>query len=129
MTIAFWFFLRQDSTGSFRTIFSKGNSHDEMEMVLQLWPNDRRLHWKLFPDAKTTVQVDSVGQLLMRRWTMISLTISSNSMSIFLNGRKDNTVTTNSDRGIVVGAPFFFGKDPWFPGVGCYIEELKIFSK
>ena len=65
----------------------------------------------------------------MRRWTMISLTISSNSMAIFLNGRKDITVTTNSDRGIVPGSPFYFGKDPWFPGVGCYIEELKIYSK
>jgi hypothetical protein len=43
LTMSFWMFLLEDSTGSWRTIVHKGNHHREMHHAIKLWPKERRI--------------------------------------------------------------------------------------
>jgi len=47
-TIALWLYLLEDSIGSWRTIFSVGSGPDDLLPALLLYPDERRLHARLF---------------------------------------------------------------------------------
>lgn len=42
MTIIFWIYLLEDSTGNWRTLLHKGNSIQQLSPTVMLWPKERR---------------------------------------------------------------------------------------
>lgn len=42
LTIMFWIYLLEDSTGTWRTILNKGNGIQELSPTIMLWPKERR---------------------------------------------------------------------------------------
>ncbi len=42
VTIMFWVYLLEDSTGNWRTLLHKGNSIQQLTPTIMLWPKERR---------------------------------------------------------------------------------------
>lgn len=139
LSIALWVYLLEDSMGSWRTIFSKGSSADELNPAMLLYPDERRLHLRLSSSAadseSTHGVLDSTGLLPLRRWTHLALTSTGGVMRLYVNGQLDGEaiVDASSTAGVpnLAGnkAPIRIGRDPWRAGFKGYIDDFRWYTR
>ena len=77
LTVAFWMYLLEDSTNSYRTLVRKAKVVQDMTPAIMLLPNDRRLHIRLSTTASSrsdtaVVGFDSTAVIPLRRWTHVA---------------------------------------------------------
>lgn len=89
VSISFWLFLIEDSTGEWRTLIQKGNSQQELTPTIMLFPKERRLHARVSTDASINEGLDSKSVIPMKRWTHISMVMSNQVLQLFINGIMD----------------------------------------
>merc|ERR1740117_315633 len=75
MSVMFWMFLLEDSTGSMRTILRKGSSGDERTPTILLEGDDTRLKIMVSSEANDKESFRSVAYIPVRRWTHVALLI------------------------------------------------------
>ena len=74
MTISFWIYLLQDSTGGWRTILKKGTETDGTPNLM-LWPNKRKIHARVTTELEPNAGLESIAVLPLRRWTHVAFTM------------------------------------------------------
>ena len=92
LTITFWLYLLEDSTGNWRTIFSKGNTVQEITPTIMLWPKERRLHVRVSTENFWNEGIESRGIINMRQWVHISVVISGQMIQLYMNGNLDSEI-------------------------------------
>lgn len=92
ISVSFWVYLLQDSTGSWRTILSKGDSLQEITPTVMLWPKERRLHVRVSTEVFWNEGLESRGVLNMKQWVHISVVVSGQMIQLYINGSLDNQV-------------------------------------
>lgn len=55
-----------------------------------LWPNSRRFHIRVSTDSNWNEDFDSTGLLPLRRWTQITMTMSTQLVQFYINGILDS---------------------------------------
>lgn len=132
MTIALWVYLREDSVGAWRTIFSKGSTADELNPALLLYPDERRLRAHLSPHAQENENrhgvLDSTGLLPLRRWTHLALTSTGGVMRLYINGQLDGEAIVSSNY-VSNHAPLHIGRDPWRAGIKAYVDDFRWYNR
>ncbi|MCQ2818553.1 MAG: LamG domain-containing protein [archaeon] len=128
LSVSFWIYLLEDSTGNWRTILQKGENIQELTPTIMLWPNERRLHVRAGSESVWNDGLESKGLLNLRQWTHIALVISGQMMQLFINGNLDSQ-TILKGKVLFNKGDFHIGKDAWHSGVKCYIDEFKIYGK
>jgi len=126
-TLSFWIYLLQDSVGVWRTIIHKGNKYTETTPTVQLWPNENRLHVRVSTDTNWNDGIDSNGALMMGRWSHVAVIVTNQLIQLFLNGQLDNQAILESPVALNNG-PFHVGGDPWHPGVGMFIDDIRFYD-
>jgi len=132
-TVEMWIYLRQDSTGDWRTVLHKGGHDEERTPTLFLEPLTRGLEFFV----STTDQGQPMGERLwsnsfvpMHRWTHVAAVAEGHSLRLYLNGLLDSE---NVTVGSIVhnNGPFFLGGDPWRPAGGFdgFIDEFKYYGR
>jgi len=132
-TVEMWMYLRQDSTGDWRTVVHKGGRDEERTPTLFLEPLTRGLEFFV----STTDQGQPMGERLwsnsfvpMHRWTHVAAVAEGHSLRLYLNGLLDSE---NVTAGTIVhnNGPFFLGGDPWRPSGGFdgFIDEFKFHGR
>lgn len=129
-SVALWLYLREDSAGSWRTIFKKGEGAEELMPALLLWPDERRLQVRASPSADAvSAVVNSAGLLPLRRWTHIAVSCSVGGvLRLYINGAKDGEVIVESPR-VVGGGELYLGRDPWHAGIKAYLDDFRWYSR
>jgi len=128
-TVAFWIYLLEDSLGSWRTIFHRGDAADRMGPALLLWPDERRLQARIANGAgNVQATIDSVGWLPMRRWTHITLSCTDSVLRLHMNGIKDGEVILEGDTNAIPG-DLHIGRDPWRSGTKAYIDDFRWYGR
>lgn len=129
-SVMLWIYLREDSVGTWRTIFKKGAGAEELLPALLLWPDERRLQLRASPRADTAATVlNSVGLLPLRRWTHIAATgTAGGAMRLYINGVKDGEIIVDSPR-VVGGGELYLGRDPWRAGVKAYLDDFRWYTR
>jgi len=125
LTLSFWIFLLEDSTGNWRTIINKGSEIKELTPTIMLWPKERRLHIRIGTEIFWNEGLESRGIVNMKAWTHIAVIISGKMMQLFINGSLDNQIILKGKVKMNNG-DLHIGKDPWHSGTKCYLDELKI---
>ena len=150
LTIAFWIYLLEDSTNSYRTIVRKAKVQQDMTPSIMLLPNDRRLHIRLSTNAASAnnavVGFDSTAVIPLRRWTHVACVLKGGAaLALYINGVKDcpmpgqmrrhtgcspGGATYAWDEGDVKHnqGPLYVGADPFMPGANMFLDALKIFD-
>jgi hypothetical protein len=127
-SISFFFYLSEDSTGDWRTVFHKGSSSQEMTPSVFLWPKERRLHVRASTQFSWNEGLDSTAVIKLRRWTHLAVVGSGQLLQLFVNGILDSQVILKApikyNRGEI-----YLGKDPWHSGFKGFLDDLRIFNK
>jgi hypothetical protein len=137
LTVCVWVYMLEDSTGSWRTIFSKGSGPDELNPALLLYPDERRLHARLSPHAAENENshgvLDSTGLLPLRRWTHLALTSTGGVMRLYINGQLDGEAIVGVTEQVpsLAGnnAALYIGRDPWRSGVKGYLDDFRWYNR
>merc|ERR1719502_1645353 len=132
-SVEMWMYLRQDSTGDWRTVMHKGGRDDERTPTLFLEPLTRGLEFFV----STTDASQPMGERLwsnsfvpLHRWTHLAAVAEGHSLRLYINGLLDSE---NVTVGSIVhnNGPFFLGGDPWRPagGFSGFIDEFKFYGR
>lgn len=128
LTITFWIYLLEDSTGNWRTIMHKGENYKQLTPTIMLWPNERKLHVRASTQMYWNEGIESKGTLNLKSWTHISIIFSGQMMQLYINGQLDNQAILQGQI-IFNKGDWHIGKDPWHQGVKCYLDEIKIYNE
>jgi hypothetical protein len=132
-TVTLWLYLTEDSIGSWRTIFNKGASPDELLPALLLYPDERRLQARISYHASDTQYehgvLDSQGLVPLRRWTHLAMSSTGGVMRLYINGQLDNEAIVGASRLEYSRAPIFIGRDPWRSGTKGYLDDFRWYSR
>jgi hypothetical protein len=125
LTVSFWIYLMQDSTGAWRTLLSKGDGEQELTPTVQLWPHTRQLHVRVTTVGRQVVAFDSAAMVPLQRWTHVALVVQGKLVQIYVNGIADTqhvlTSAAHFNRG-----PLYVGRDPWQPGAQAFLDDLTV---
>jgi hypothetical protein len=127
LSITFWVYLLEDSTGDWRVILHKGEGIQDLTPTIMFWPKERRLHVRVSTEVFWNEGLESKGIVNMRQWVFISVVISGQMLQLYINGSLDNQVILKGKVKMNNGH-LHLGKNPWHPGVKCYLDDLKIYS-
>lgn len=128
-TVALWLYLREDSVGSWRTIFSRGSRPEELSPALLLAPDERRLHVHVSPHAEAAGGVlDASGLLPLRRWTHVAVVCTGSVVRLFINGVKDGEVILEETVPDSSG-PLHIGRDPWRAGTKAFLDDFRWYTR
>lgn len=130
-TVALWLFLREDSVGAWRVIFSRGSSVEELLPALLLWPDERRLHVRVSPkaDAGVGAQLDSAGVIPLKRWTHLAVSCTGNVLRLYINGVQDAQMIVEETPEASEKSTLKIGRDPWRAGVKGFIDDFRWYSR
>ncbi len=126
LTITFWVYLLEDSNGNWRTLLHKGDTMQDLSPTIMLWPKERRLHVRVSTEIFWNEGLESKALLNMKQWVFVSVVVSGQMVQLYINGNLDNQVILKGKVKMNNG-PFHIAKDPWHPGVKCFLDELKIY--
>ena len=114
-TLEMWVFLRQDSTGDWRTVLHKGTTDEERTPIIFLEPLTRGIEFFV----STTDTSQPKGERLwsnsfipLHKWVHLAAVAEGNSLRLYVNGLLDSENTTVGSI-IQNTGPFFLGGDPW----------------
>lgn len=127
ISITFWVYLLEDSTGNWRTLIHKGDSVEELTPTIMLWPKERRLHIRVGTEIFWNEGLESKALINMKQWVHIAVVISGQMIQLFINGNLDTQAILKGKVRMNTGQ-LHIGKDPWRPGVKCFMDELKIYK-
>jgi len=127
-SIAFWLYLTEDSTGSWRTIVSKGENSDELTPSVLLWPKQRQLHVRVSTTSKWNEGLDSKAVVPMRRWTHIAVTAEGSLLRLFVNGIKDSEAIL-SGKPVTNSGDLHVGRDAFRAGFGGFIDDIRFYNE
>ena len=145
LTVAFWLYILEDSTNSYRTLLRKAKEPSDMTPTLMLLPNERRLHIRLSTTGSAVVGFDSTAVLPLRRWTHVAYVLKGGAaLALYINGIKDcpharglrhgdcppNGATYAWDEGDVRhnSGPLYVGADPFMSGTAMFLDDLKVYN-
>ena len=129
-TVELWLYLRQDSTGDWRTVLHKGTTDEERTPIIFLEPLTRGIEFFV----STTDTSQPKGERLwsnsfipLHKWVHLAAVAEGNSLRLYVNGLLDSENTTVGSI-IQNTGPFFLGGDPWRPAGGFdgYVDEFKV---
>jgi len=128
--VALWLYLREDSVGSWRTVFRKGEDAEAFMPALLLWPDERRLQVRVKGRASRMGGVlNGAGLLPLRRWTHVAVTcVLGGALRLYVNGAKDGEVIMDGPRALGAG-DLFIGRDPWRAGVKAYLDDFRWYGR
>jgi hypothetical protein len=92
LTITFWIYLLEDSTGNWRTILQKGDSEDEITPTIMFWPKQRKLHVRVSTEVLWNEGLESKAIINMKQWTHVTVVISGQIIQLYINGNLDNQI-------------------------------------
>lgn len=135
-TVALWIYLQEDSHGSWRTIFSRGNDPEQMTLALMLGPDERRLRAVASPRGRggQPASLDGTGLLPLRRWTHVAVAFAGGVLRLYVNGLRDSEVVLD-EAGGAAGAEaeawgdLHLGRDPWRAGVKAYLDDFRWYDR
>jgi len=131
-TLEMWIYLRQDSTGEWRTVLHKGTKDSDRTPTLFLEPLSRGLEF--FVSTTDASQPDgerlwSNSFIPLGRWTHIAAVAEGHSLRLYVNGLLDSENTTV---GTIVHntGPIYIGGDPWRQGgMDGFVDEFKLYNR
>lgn len=127
-TYAFWYFLREDSNGAFRTVIRRGSSVREQSPGVYLWPDEKRLHVRASTQYNWNEGLDSQGVIGLKRWTHLAVSANGQLLQLFVNGLTDSFAVLKAQLKSV-SANLYIGADPWHLGAAAFLDDLRIYSK
>lgn len=128
-TLAFWLNLEKGMTGSWRNITHKGFSDDQRTFALWMRPDSDSIHCRISTFNNGNEGVESTASKIpLNTWTHIAYVKHGNTLRIFINGKKDSEQPL-AGRVLSNTGPIYIGKDPWYPGLSCAIDEYRIYTR
>lgn len=125
-TAAFW--VKPGApAGVYRPLFHKGSTDSERGPGVWLQPSDNGLHCRISTTANSNEGLNSIASLPTGVWSHVTLIKSGSAWRCYINGVLDSSTTLS---GTTTGnsGPLYVGDDPWYPGSGCAMDDVRIYN-
>eukprot|EP00903_Cladosiphon_okamuranus_P018770 g17268.t3 len=117
-SIAFWIYLVDLPTGSFRGLFYKGDG-GEMGRTPSAWlcPDSNRIALRVTSETNPDIGANSIASLGVNTWNHVAFSFTNNtngsfSANIYINGTLDISVDFNEQHVLSNTGPLHIGRDP-----------------
>jgi hypothetical protein len=128
-SVSFWFKLKEDATGDWRSITQKG---DASERTFAMWmhPSSNRIHYRISTTAMMNDGGDSSATIPLNTWTHLAYVKEGNTLHLYIDGALDSSATLSGDTvandgHLRIGMNYNGGN----PGTASNIDEFKIFDQ
>eukprot|EP01067_Filipodium_phascolosomae_P009043 Filipodium_phascolosomae@DN7967_c0_g1_i1.p1 len=127
LTVAFWIYLKKHSTGRYRNILRKGGSSSEVTPSLMFDMTKR----SIIAHVSTSAHVDegprSMGQIPLKRWTHVAMTVSHETLKLYINGVLDTAWPLNGPI-VTNNGNIYVGKNIHQHGAEAYLDDLRLYN-
>ncbi|KJP87855.1 hypothetical protein AK88_02459 [Plasmodium fragile] len=138
-TIVFWIYLLERPTNNFRNVLSQIHKGGEKIAVL-LYPHVNKLSVRVLTDQNSNEGMSSMGQIPLRRWTNIAITMDDTKIELYMNGVLDNSVlikqgvkananASSNHEEEERGGDITIGKNMHYSSFNGYLDELYFFNR
>jgi hypothetical protein len=128
-TLAFWLYLEKGANGSWRNITHKGFADDQRTFAIWMKPEADVLHCRITTLDNGNDGIDATTKTIpLNAWTHVAYVRKANALKIYIDGQKDSEIVINS-RVLSNSGPIYIGKDPWYPGAPCGIDDYRIYTR
>ncbi len=128
-TLAFWFYLEKSATGGWRNITHRGTSDDQRTFALWMKPDSDSIHCRISTLGNGNDGVEATNaKIALNAWTHVAYVKRGKMLKIFINGQPDSEAQLGG-RVMSNCGPVYIGKDPWYAGPACAIDEYRIYLR
>jgi len=127
-SVTYWMRPTNPFTGAWRSVIHKGNANTDRTFAMWMRPGDEKMHARISTTSNWNEGINgSTSPLALNTWTHVTYVKSGSSLKLYFNGVLDSQVAL-AGTSISNTGPLYLGKDPWSPGFGGQLDEVKIFS-
>jgi concanavalin A-like lectin/glucanase superfamily protein len=127
-SVSYWLYLKAGYTGNWRNLMHKGNSDYDRTFGMWMLPSDNRMHFTIGTTANWNEYGFSTAQVPLNQWVHVAYVKAGNQLQLYLNGALDSAITL-AGTSVNNNGPIYFGKDPWYQGVDCDLDDIRIYSR
>jgi Concanavalin A-like lectin/glucanases superfamily len=128
ISVTYWLFLRTGYTGAWRNLMHKGVYDSDRTFAMWMCPSDNKLYYRI----STTYSWDEGGSTTaavpLNQWVHVAYIKSGNKLRLYFNGSLDSEVTL-AGSSVANAGPIYFGKDPWYAGTNCRLDDIRIYAR
>jgi hypothetical protein len=128
ISVTYWLFLRTGYTGDWRNLMHKGVYDSDRTFAMWMCPSDNKLYYRI----STTYSWDEGGSTTaavpLNQWVHVAYIKSGNKLRLYFNGSLDSEVTL-AGSSVANAGPIYFGKDPWYAGTNCRLDDIRIYAR
>ena len=124
-TIAFWYLMLENSSGSWDQIFVKGNGSTR-NYAMWLRPSVGRIHFRVDPSNQG---LDSTAALSPGTWYFITGIYTAGTLQLYINGVLDNSAAVTMSAASANSDPLYIGDSPNYGTIDANIDEFMLFNK
>eukprot|EP00903_Cladosiphon_okamuranus_P018769 g17268.t2 len=133
-SIAFWIYLVDLPTGSFRGLFYKGDG-GEMGRTPSAWlcPDSNRIALRVTSETNPDIGANSIASLGVNTWNHVAFSFTNNtngsfSANIYINGTLDISVDFNEQHVLSNTGPLHIGRDPSNKGPRSLVAMIRLWQ-
>jgi prepilin-type N-terminal cleavage/methylation domain-containing protein len=124
-TIAFWYKMLENSSGTWDQVFVKGNGGSR-NYAMWLRPGSGRIHFRVDPSNQG---FDSNAALVTGTWNFITGVHDAGTLRLYINGTLDNSGSVTMNAGSANNDPLYIGRSQGYNTIDAHIDEFMIFSE
>jgi hypothetical protein len=125
-SVAFWFQLEAGPNGQWRSVIHKGNTGEERGFAIWMHPDSNKLHYRISTSASWNEGGNSNAFLQENKWYHVAYVKAGNQLSLYLDGKKDASVTL---QGTTIGNTGPIAVGGISNNVDGAFDELRIYNR
>jgi hypothetical protein len=108
----------------------KGNYDTDRTFAMWMDWNDNKILYVVTTTANGTdgEYGFSTSPVPLNQWVHVACVKAGNQLQLYLNGNLDSSITL-AGTSVNNNGPVYFGKSPWYEGVDCDMDDLRIYSR
>jgi len=127
-SVTYWVRHTNPFTGAWRSLIHKGNANTDRTFAMWMSPSSDQMHSRISTTSNWNEGINaSAAPLALNTWTHVTYVKSGSSLKLYFNGVLDSQAAL-AGTSISNTGPLYLGKDPWYPGFGGQLDEVKIFA-
>jgi len=109
-------------------ITRKGASDAQRTFAIWQRPDNNLLHVRMTTTGDANLGADTLTPLVINTWYMLSYVKSGTKFYTYINDFLDNSANISGNIVSNTG-PIYIGRDPWYTGAPCCIDNYMLFNK
>ncbi|HOX08341.1 MAG TPA: hypothetical protein PK280_18245 [Planctomycetota bacterium] len=128
-SVSFWLFMEKEweAGAGYRGLFRRGTLEQDRTLSLWLCKDSDRIYYRVSTFSNSDAGGTSEAAVQARRWTHVGCVKSGDSLSLYLDGRRDSEAKLPGPV-LANSGPLRLGANSGYPSPACRIDDLRIYG-